>query len=51
MGDCHGKCAEVVHWDRALVWRLGQECQPFDQTPPTEQLFAPENIVIINNGL
>ncbi|KIJ52329.1 hypothetical protein M422DRAFT_243123 [Sphaerobolus stellatus SS14] len=31
--------------------RLGQECQPFDMTPPDEPLFAPENVVILNNGL
>jgi len=31
--------------------RLGQECQPFDMDPPEEQLFAPENVVIVNNGL
>ncbi|KZV95737.1 hypothetical protein EXIGLDRAFT_734781 [Exidia glandulosa HHB12029] len=30
--------------------RMMDACQPFSQDPPTEQLFAPENIVIVNNG-
>ena len=33
-------------WDR----RLGDECQPFDQTPPSEPLFDPKNVVIVSNG-
>lgn len=30
--------------------RLGQECQPFSQTPPDVALFDTEKVVIVNNG-
>lgn len=29
---------------------LGQECQPFDMTPPDEPLFDPAKVVIVSNG-
>ncbi|KAF8518425.1 hypothetical protein BU17DRAFT_48809 [Hysterangium stoloniferum] len=31
--------------------RLGQECQPFDMTPPDAPLFDTKDIAIVNNGL
>ncbi|KAI5120057.1 hypothetical protein M0805_007808 [Coniferiporia weirii] len=34
----------------AFSQRLGQECQPFDQTPPDAPLFDTKNIVIVSNG-
>ncbi|PPQ79960.1 hypothetical protein CVT25_003032 [Psilocybe cyanescens] len=30
--------------------RLGQECQPFEWTPPDHGLFEPKDILIISNG-
>ncbi|THH03064.1 hypothetical protein EW145_g6558, partial [Phellinidium pouzarii] len=30
--------------------RLGQECQPFDQTPPDAPLFDTKKVVIVSNG-
>ncbi len=35
---------------KLFVFRLGQECQPFDWEPPVAGLFEPKNIVIISNG-
>ena len=32
------------------LFRLGQECQPFEWDPPVAGLFEPKNIVIISNG-
>ncbi|KAL5481091.1 hypothetical protein ACEPAI_10032 [Sanghuangporus weigelae] len=34
----------------AFSQRLGQECQPFDMTPPDEPLFDPAKVVIVSNG-
>lgn len=31
--------------------RLGQECQPFDMTPPNSPIFEPANIAIVTDGL
>lgn len=42
--------ASGITLDSSVSERLGQECQPFDMTPPNQQLFSPENIVLINNG-
>ncbi|KAH8114000.1 hypothetical protein DFH11DRAFT_1509631 [Phellopilus nigrolimitatus] len=34
----------------AFSQRLGQECQPFDQTPPDAPLFDTKKVVIVSNG-
>ncbi|KAJ7754455.1 hypothetical protein B0H16DRAFT_1316217 [Mycena metata] len=34
----------------AFSQRLGQECQPFDFTPPDVALFNSTNVVIVSNG-
>ncbi|KAH9916995.1 uncharacterized protein BXZ73DRAFT_105687 [Epithele typhae] len=34
----------------AFSQRLGQECQPFDQDPPSEALFDPASVAIVSNG-
>lgn len=30
--------------------RIGQECQPFSQTPPDQPLFDTKKVVIVSNG-
>ncbi|KLO14415.1 hypothetical protein SCHPADRAFT_872766 [Schizopora paradoxa] len=34
----------------AFSLRIGQECQPFSQTPPDEPLFDTKKVVIVSNG-
>lgn len=36
----------------STVWnnRLGQECQPFSQSPPNEALFNASAVAIVSNG-
>ena len=34
----------------SLANSLGQECQPFDMTPPDSALFDPTKVVIVSNG-